>query len=70
MWPKIINGILTREGISERELADRCGVKQPTINRLRTGKTRNPAWPLGECLIDLAAGSYAPAASHDHQEAA
>jgi predicted transcriptional regulator len=54
MWPELINGILSREGISERELADRCGVKQPTINRLRTGKTRDPSWPLGQCLVGFA----------------
>ncbi len=60
MWPEIINGILSREGISERELADRCGVKQPTINRLRTGKTRDPGWTLGQCLIGLASVRSAP----------
>ena len=66
MWQQIINRLITG-GMSEREIARRCSVSQPTINRLRTGAIKEPMWTLGKCLCDIDA--EIPAAK-DEQEAA
>lgn len=44
---------LIETGLTEGELATKAGVTQPTINRIRTGETRNPGFALGTALLAL-----------------
>jgi transcriptional regulator with XRE-family HTH domain len=49
---------LVKAGLSEEEIADRLTAKgvattQPTINRIKSGKTKNPGFVLGNALVDL-----------------
>jgi transcriptional regulator with XRE-family HTH domain len=71
MWKEIIDGLL-KAGRTERQLAGEVGCTQPTINRLRNGKTDQPTWPVGRRLMELSGRECACTATavHDNQEAA
>lgn len=38
----ILSGLMARQGLTDNELADRCGIPQPTISRIRNGESRDP----------------------------
>lgn len=50
---KSIISDLSARGLSQTEIAHRCGCKQPTISELASGKTRNPGFQIGLALVDL-----------------
>lgn len=45
--------ILDEAKVSQYELAELCGVKQATINRIRNGVTPMPYWETGERLLSI-----------------
>ena len=49
---KLVKRLIKRFG-SEQAVADRIGYKQPTINRLKLGRTRNPSYALVRALEEL-----------------
>lgn len=52
-WKILINSLI-ESGMSEKSIALAVGnTTQPTIHRLKTGKTPEPKHALGERLIDL-----------------
>jgi transcriptional regulator with XRE-family HTH domain len=53
MWKQIIDQIV-EAGMTEREIAERCGCTQPTVNRLRSGVTKEPGYSIGKHLMELA----------------
>lgn len=46
---KIIKHLL-EAGFTEKDLADRAGCSQPTINRIKKGDTTDPAYSVGSAL--------------------
>jgi predicted transcriptional regulator len=51
-WQKLI-GDLQEAGLSQVEIAQKCGCSQPTINDLSTGKNKNPRYSIGDALRRL-----------------
>lgn len=39
---EILSGLMARQGLTDNELADRSGIPQPTISRIRNGESRDP----------------------------
>jgi predicted transcriptional regulator len=59
-WVQTIETI-QRAGLSQSEIARRCGCAQPTINDLATGKTKDPRDSIGQALRDLLEECQRPA---------
>lgn len=51
-WKKLI-GDLLQAGMTQQEIADRCGSKQSTISEIYRGDTADPRYALGEKLKKL-----------------
>lgn len=51
-WTKIIQDLLD-SGMSELEIANSCGIKQPTLNALKSGKSKSTRYEIGDKLISL-----------------
>lgn len=49
---------------TEPQIAAAVGTTQPTINRIRNVKS-DPAWPLGQKLVDLAQSGELPPVARD-----
>jgi transcriptional regulator with XRE-family HTH domain len=52
MWTKIITSLLD-SGLTQQEIASRVGVAQASISDLKSGKTKQPNWQLGDDLLRL-----------------
>jgi len=52
MWQKKID-LLKRHGYTAADIAAECGVTERTINRLRTGQHRDPAYSTGAKIVAL-----------------
>lgn len=48
---RVIRGLRRRADLSQRQLADRAGVPQPTIAKIEASATRDPAWRTVERLV-------------------
>lgn len=48
------SGIIAGAGLSDDELSKRLGVSRATIWKLRTGRTREPGYSLGQALLRIA----------------
>lgn len=53
MWNELVKEILERGGLTEGALAKRVHASQPTINRIKNGKSKNIKHALGESLRAL-----------------
>ena len=51
-WKNIIADI-TRAGYTQAEIADFVGISQPSVCDIANGKTKRPAWEIGDGLIRL-----------------
>jgi hypothetical protein len=40
-------------GLTTLAVAELCGTGQPQISKIFTGFTQNPAYPLGQALVEL-----------------
>lgn len=54
-----LNGLAER-GWSETKIAQEVGTTQPTINRIKKGKTRSPSYEVGAGILSLHASRRAP----------
>lgn len=52
MFQKIVEEICA-SGLTEQQIAEKTGVSQPTINRLRRGQTSDPKSSVADALRDL-----------------
>jgi len=52
MWPKIISDLIAAN-YTEQSIADKVGVSQPTIHKLKTGIQVSPKHAVGELLLKL-----------------
>ena len=52
MWPKIISDLIAAN-YTEQSIADKVGVSQPTIHRLKAGSRGSPRHEVGELLLKL-----------------
>jgi transcriptional regulator with XRE-family HTH domain len=52
MWPQIIEAIIA-SGYTEQQIADKVGLSQPTINRLKLGSRKRMEYRAGELLLKL-----------------
>jgi transcriptional regulator with XRE-family HTH domain len=52
MWRELIVELVAA-GLSEREIADKVGVAQPTINRIKLGRRKRVEHETGELLLKL-----------------
>ena len=53
MWQTIIKEIKLASGLTQPEIANKCGCGQTTISELETGKTGDPRYTLGKSLLSL-----------------
>ena len=51
-WTKIIQDLID-SGMSEQDIATSCGIKQPTLNALKSGKSKSTRYEIGDKLISL-----------------
>jgi transcriptional regulator with XRE-family HTH domain len=51
-WTKIISEIVDA-GITQAQIAERCGISQPYVSDLMAGKSANPGYALGVALEEL-----------------
>mgnify|MGYP000858788168 FL=1 len=58
-WPTIISD-LKAAGLSQSQVAEKCGVAQATISDLARIEGRQPAYDLGAKLVALHAESCGP----------
>lgn len=49
-WKQIIADLIDR-GVTQPEIATKCGCSQASISDLATGKTKQPRFDLGASLI-------------------
>lgn len=52
MWKDVITELVA-SGLSEKEIAARVGVTQPTINRIKLGRRKKVEHEVGEALLNL-----------------
>jgi transcriptional regulator with XRE-family HTH domain len=57
-WKQLIADLL-EAGMTQQEIADRCGSKQTTISEIARGVTADPRYALGEKLRRLHARKLA-----------
>jgi len=53
-WNALIMGIMKNAGISQAEIARRCGVVRSTVTLLAQGKRKDPSWTFGDKLMKMA----------------
>jgi transcriptional regulator with XRE-family HTH domain len=53
-WKQLLTD-LAATGMTQQQIADRCGVAQSTISDLRRGATNRPSYELGAKLVSLRA---------------
>jgi transcriptional regulator with XRE-family HTH domain len=51
-WPDLIKR-LQAQGLTQVEVARRCGVAQSTVSDLAGGRTKSPGFELGAALLRL-----------------
>lgn len=51
-WSEMINDLM-KAGLTQQEIADRCGTGQSHISGLKRGDAKVPNWDLGEALRKL-----------------
>lgn len=51
MFPEIIEDLIAR-GMTEKQIGDRIGCSQPSVNRIRNGK-QSPGYEVGAKLVEL-----------------
>jgi DNA-binding Xre family transcriptional regulator len=51
-WTKIIQDLLD-SGLSEKFIATSCGITQPTLNALKSGKSKSTRYEIGDKLLSL-----------------
>lgn len=51
-WKKLIADLMAA-GITQPQIAKRCGCSQATVSELATGVTVQPRYPLGAALVAL-----------------
>lgn len=51
-WKKIVSD-LTAVGVTQVQIAERCGVAQATVSDLLLGKTASPGFAFGTALVQL-----------------
>lgn len=69
MFPQIIEDLITR-GMTEKQIGDRIGCSQPSVNRIRNGK-QSPGYEVGAKLVELRdEARAAPAAEPESGRAA
>ncbi len=51
-WQKVVTEILQKQGMTEKQLAERVGCTQPAINRIKRGQ-RTPRYNIGTKLMAL-----------------
>lgn len=61
---------LRAAGLRDAHIAARCGAGQPTIWRIRRGKTRDPRLSVVRALVDLHASVCGPQAERQSDAAA
>lgn len=59
-WRKLI-AELVATGLTQSQIATRCGVGQGTVSDLYRGATRQPTYEFGDALLRLHAEKCAPA---------
>ena len=52
-FERVTSEILDFYGLTEKQLAERLGVSQPTVHKIKVGKTADPSHSLGEKLLAL-----------------
>lgn len=52
-WPNIISAIHAR-GMSQPQIAAKCGCAQSTISDIAAGHTKDPRFSIGKALLALA----------------
>jgi transcriptional regulator with XRE-family HTH domain len=60
---------LAEAGLTQVQIAERCGVAQSTISALARGETRSPSFELGAALQKLLADLPAPEVNADRVDA-
>lgn len=51
-WKNIISEI-TAAGYTQAEIADFVGISQPSVCDIANGKTKSPAWQIGDALLRM-----------------
>lgn len=51
-WPNILKD-LSERGLTQQQIAEKCGVAQGTVSDLARGESKNPSFSFGQALIDL-----------------
>lgn len=51
-WPSILKDLSAR-GLTQQQIAERCGVAQGTVSDLARGATKDPAFQFGQALLAL-----------------
>ena len=67
-WPELIKQLQAR-GLTQVELARRCGVAQSTVSDLAGGRTKSPSFELGAALVKLSQEAPPKQAASGVQEA-
>lgn len=45
--------ILSAYDLSEADLAEKLGVSQPTVHRIKTGESKNPGFSTGRQIVEM-----------------
>ena len=59
-WQKLIDD-LVKSGLTQSQIGEKCGVTQPAIQLIYSGKTNEPRYSLGERLLALHVATMAAA---------
>jgi transcriptional regulator with XRE-family HTH domain len=59
MFAPMIEFLIAEAGWSERTLAEKLGVSQPTVNRMRRGVQQTTSFEVGDRLRNLYVGECA-----------
>ncbi len=51
-WTKIIQDLID-SGMSELEIANSIGITQPSLNALKSGKSKSTRYEIGDKLVSL-----------------
>lgn len=51
-WKTLI-AELSSAGLTQGLIADRLGIRQPSVSDIASGRTKNPSWAVGEGLRRL-----------------
>lgn len=58
-WAKIVADLVA-SGMTITEIAEACGVKQPSMSAIASGKTKEPIWRVAQMLLALHAKHCRP----------